>query len=141
MADSLPNMDLSQQNLRRLIQEQRLAIERAKEAVLELVDRRQRNLVNREAALRAIADMEAQAPADLMEKQRLKAQLASQRYTIERQELENMEGAMRIVGQKEIIEAAEKSLVSFAEKLKGIEAAHGQLSDERFNRLMAEAIT
>lgn len=137
MADSMPFMPLSQQTLKVQILDQVAAIERAKLAILELIDRQNRNNVNISAAMKAIQEIESQEALTPIEKQRLKMQVAAQNHTIERQTLENLEGQERAAKHIEQIEAATKAKADFELRLKQINAAHGELTEEVFKVLQS----
>lgn len=139
MADAVPDYHLSIQMLRFQAAEQVAAIERGRASVLELVARKLANDCNIAAAQRAISELEksAKTATVLIEKQRLLVQLAAQRSTIERQRLENMEGAERASKHDEAIDAAQKALKRFRGQLADLEKAHGDLTDDKYRELRA----
>ena len=65
-----------------------------------------------------------------VEQQRLKAQIAEQRATVERQRLEILEMTSRQNKHKENIKAALKAIEDYSIKLKDLENVHGVLNFE-----------
>lgn len=135
MADVMPDYQLSTQMLRWKLAEQRLSLEKSRVVILEMADRSRRNLVNVEAAkleldrLIALLATDDKTPLD---KQRLRLQIAGQKATIERQLLENMEGAERAVKQDEVMEASIRTIGEMEKQLKGLEETHGVLDESTF---------
>lgn len=137
MADVMPNIRLSQALLFQQIAEQNLAIAKARAAIVELADRRERNRTNIRAALSACDELKAQMQnaANRVEAQRLKMQYAAQQHTIERQTLENLEGVDRVLKHEEIIEGSRKALAAYRDKLKLLDDAHGPLTESVYQAL------
>lgn len=63
-----------------------------------------------------------------VEQQRLRAQIAAQRSTIEAQKLSILEMTERKRKHEENILAAEKAIAEYETKLAGLEATHGKLT-------------
>lgn len=129
--------DLSQQMLRWQIAEQETAVQRNRVAVLEMVERKRNNDANIFAAKGYIQQIEAKLKEQStpLERQKLLAARAQQHSTIERQVLENMEGAERANGYDEAIVAALKTKREYEQQLNDLEQAHGRMTDEQYQAL------
>jgi|SRR3990167_78734 len=135
--DAVPTPYLGIQTLKMQVADQLAAIERHKLAVIEMLDRQQKNANNIAAARRAIAEMEMSRPDTSIGKQRLKSQIAAQHNTIERQLLENLEGSERAEKALENVEACRRSAGKYGQDLADMEKTHGPLTNELFDTIMA----
>lgn len=120
------NILLSQQLLIYNLAEQSCAVERAKLAILEMLDREVKNNTNIANAEKVIQELESIDKDSLIEKQRLRMQVAAQRHTIERQLLENLEGQQRITSHREQIKSALAAREKFQFDLDSSITAHGE---------------
>lgn len=132
--DVVPNYELSMQMLVYQMAEQRTAKERKKVEIMEMLDRKVRNLRNMEAARKALEELEgnkASAPTAL-DRQKIRTAIAAQQHNIEKQMLENMEADERIVKADEAIQASEESWLQYDQNLKDLEKVHGAWTEEKF---------
>ena len=137
MADSVPCPRLTQQTLRWQLAEQLTAAERARVAVLELLDRRHRNDANIAATRKALADLDASLPAlqTPLERAKCRSTRAALEATVARQELENLEGLERALRHDEALAAALRAADDMQRRLTVLDAAHGMLTDDLYDRL------
>ena len=134
--DAGPLPFLGIQTLRMQVAEQQAAIQRARLAALEMVDRRQRNERNIQAAKLTIEELGRAAPDSPIGQQKVRMEIAAQQHTIERQILENLEGEQRAEQALERARAAVKSELEYTNNLSAMEEAHGALDEAAFLALI-----
>ena len=134
--DAGPQSFLGIQTLRMQVAEQLTALERHRLAILEMVDRRMRNETNIAAARLAITELEKVPPNGAVSTQRRRMEIAAQQHTIERQILENLEGAERAARSADAITSTHEALARYRHDLAAMENAHGKLTEEAFTDLV-----
>lgn len=120
-------LGMIQQRAVQEIAEHQAAVERHRSEILGLLIRRQKNQINMVLAEQVIVSLKEKQGGTPIEIQRRIMDAASQRATIERQSLENMEGDQRITIHREQIEAEDVAIVAARSRLIDQENAHGRI--------------